>query len=699
MPDEPIDVLLADVLALIEERLGIKIAVPNAEPAGWKHIERILESQPWANRQTLKKFMIAAAMLACSGQKPEVGDKEDRASLPSRSKAEIDHKINEVMGLIEKSFGIAIKTKSESAEWQLLRRILAWEPWADKKKSDMFLIATVILAAGNHLDQITGDWLSLLLYDKEKQHYSAIAMLSAHVRELLDDFYHLEGCTEGQVIEFKTRSLIPKFKTSERNLEFGKDVAQAWIRRQEAKIQQSIDLKGHDIFTAREEGHEGACLLICSVVRVHDPDGGGEKNILLIPKRSESDREGLGRTAILLSLAGLVVPYWRLMDCSIDSLPAAICPRVSKRSPEKRPLLVADRAYLLISSESVEVIPIRGEPIDFMWDFTRHLYRSTQVDYMPGNLNNAKTRPDLLKLFSRMRFDSEVFGKYSPLWRTRQVINEIVLVELRSGNCDDVKQTVLSPHAWIFNVCEGLKFSAEHQAPFWRDRNAESLAFIETVQGLGKLDKAPNVTTNVPLRQLTIQHKRDVFSQEMFSDAAELLASGRDRLGPPGTRGVSAHNNAVIGALQSGDCVTVLATSGAKLVGDRDFWKVLKGGIGTLSLLLLDPEWQEGISYRNNAYRDLGDHFLRKEIRDSIETVLRLREDLHLDKRLNIGIYQEIPQCKLVYFNEERFLVASYLPESRTDSRTVFQEIRLQDPLFWVFKTHLTCVEALTRWL
>ncbi len=50
----------------------------------------------------------------------------------------------------------------------------------------------------------------------------------------------------------------------------------------------------------------------------------------------------------------------------------------------------------------------------------------------------------------------------------------------------------------------------------------------------------------------TIEHKCSLFSRELFSDAAELLASGRERLGgPDGSRGVSSHNNGVIGALRS----------------------------------------------------------------------------------------------------------------------------------------------------
>ncbi len=327
---------------------------------------------------------------------------------------------------------------------------------------DVPLLPRWILASSDQEEKLDGKDLSTLFFNNIG-HAPAIANDAKHARELLSDFYQLEGCAERDVISLETGSLKPKWCKRDPNLEFGQEIAQAWIRRQDPDIQKKIGLANdQDIFKGRM-AHKDACLFICSVVRVHDKDRNQDKNLLLLPSAySRSDREGLGRTAILLSLAGLVVPYERLMGCSIASMPATICPRVSTNPPATHPLLVSDRAYLLIDRDAVQVIPTVSEPIDFMWDFTRHLYRSTQVEYEVGMLNDAKVRPDLLRLFSRTRLEPDVYRKYSPLWKTKLAIDEILLVELFEGNCDDVEISTISPQEWINSVCEGLRFSAEH---------------------------------------------------------------------------------------------------------------------------------------------------------------------------------------------------------------------------------------------
>jgi len=608
-------------------------------------------------------------------------------------------------------------------EWDHFLRVAQWKEFSDTSAQLLVICCALdILGFKKYCNQRDLEKIRVLVdSDGKVTPHANLSVLKNQTLIALGKYYDEKGVRDPLRIGFQGRGFTPTFNKTQADTEFGAEIAFRWLNKQGADVRAKIDFPEKSEFFApavKRHGNgdiiAGPALFICTLVRI------GHKHVLILPSnRSQAEREGVGRTTILVSLLGLRMPYQPLMSYGARDLPEWLKILVANehgansvvkgskavRDPRKPcQLIAADRAYLIINSEgNLEVIPMSGEQIDFIWDCTRHLYRSTQVNYLAGMQGALECREGLKELFLRLKPDPDVIGKYEPRWKQAHWVDEIVIVELKKEHHRTGARLIPclpKDLPWKREIPTGLQFTIAHKAAFWSEPERRRIAneFIERVEAM---DNVPQL----PVKKLLIEHEYDLFSHELFFEAAQVLRSGREEDKPPThrddpyPRGVSAHNNAVIEALQLGQDVSIIATSGAKLLGDRDFWTALELGSrdgARATINLLDPDFAPGIQSRRIAYKS--DAFLEGEIRHSIALVMRMRQSLSLsNKQLALRLYRRVPEFKLALVNSERFIVASYDPEKRTSADTVFHVIESENSgvaLFEGFRRHLDNVEA-----
>jgi hypothetical protein len=612
--------------------------------------------------------------------------------MPFQHKVTVDGvvaRINKLAGI-----GSKIPETARHPSWTHVELILQAKEF--RLKQDQYrtiLIAAVVLSSVDRHDLCNQATMADLVHRKvDESNIDSVNVTVGRIRYDLQEYFkhHPEetdviSLPEGFKALFQTRPQ-PQLALPERTSE---EELFHWIneRPHASKLLRGVALNEHrDVFTSTQLlKYEAAALCLGTVVRL---DG---RTVLLLPSmHSISDT---GRTAVLLAMLHLMVPYERFIGVEAFALPAESALQTWGSATNN--LIASDKVYCAVQEEGLWAIPIRGEPADFMWDFARHLYRSTQMDYSPGMSEMPPHREYILDLFRRLPFGSGLFDCYSGNWSERHSVDEIVIVELKLSerNRNEVYFEDTQP-----NLISGFQPTATHTSPFWVTRREHVEVFIEKLRGI-RLDPG------IAIRKLVISHVHQRFSHEMFTAAAQLLMAGKSRFPerikpepePMYLRGVSGYNNAVIYALTQGLNVTILATSGAQLLGDRDFWTALQSPHASVEILLLDPDFAPGIDKRQSAYADARrpNDYLRDEINQVVQLVKRMCKELNLDGgKLTLGFYKRNPEFKLACINKRLIYAAPYKHGSLTSEDTLFDEIREKHALFTGFEVYLDNVRA-----
>lgn len=614
-----------------------------------------------------------------------------------------DDRIQDILEKIRAAFP-EFKTKDPNLGDEVLRslpRILTSSAFAKHDKEQEFLTAVVLFKALGAVESCNGPVLSHLLFGQPNQNMGTYAK---RTRDDLEEYYRSEGASKPTRIRIEHRhyAAIPEpapQQAAVTGYEFNQAVASRWIQENPDVGSRFGITRYTDIFGPTVPAREvrgwlaGPALCICSVVKT---DLG--KVLLLPSNHSSSRREGLGRSSILLSMLGLNLPYARLMNLHIDDLASAISVRLSYPSQLHSPLIAADRAYLAITEQGLAAIPMRGEPIDFVWDIARHLFRSTRVDYFRGMHRDTEHRPELLSLMFQLKLDINIFAKYAPDWDGPHFIDHVVVMEVNQFSRNPEMKLIQMPRTgWNQEIVNCLEFTTSHESAFWRERRPEAEEFLAAFdQHFRRPEKHVPVDG---LKKLLVAHESDLFSHELFGDAATLLLRDQEKLPDPAVgyiRGLSAYNNRVIRALLGGDPVSIVALSGAKLLGDRDFWKAVQKAAQRevrVEILLLDPGAKDTIQRFAAAYHGLGADFLEDEIRHSIGLVKRLRlSSKELEHCISLELYNRMPEFKLAKLGSDTFIVGSYSREKRSGALSSFQTITKGDALFEGFAAHLESI-------
>jgi hypothetical protein len=426
------------------------------------------------------------------------------------------------------------------------------------------------------------------------------------------------------------------------------------------------------------------------------------RTILILPSGdSTQDVEGVGRTSILLRLLGVRVPYGRLLG-RIDTSPGELPKTIEVFGPDDKnqlwcSVVATDMAYLGAAGNQLCVIPTRGEPLNFVWDLARHIFRSTSLVYYSGDHRESERRHLLLEMFNRIPL-----GAFQPLFaelEARYLVDEVFILRRDVPNSGRPKRRDIAVRDKLELLRKGLLVSARHQSRFW-SRDQQMLSKIIDFC-LAQID-----CQTLPVTEVAISHTDERIPKYVFDEAADLIRmrtisdSQRRPIETKAGVGVRYHNQEVLKDVRNVNELRILATSGEHLFKDVAFWKVLASLTRPfqVKILLLNPKSPAVGRRQESAYREKPSGFLEREIHENIETILRM--DRYFAAmgglvRLRCGLYRDIPPFRMTIMGDARALVASYESNKSTGADTVFFDLRDDEPgMFHGFLRLYTMFEA-----
>jgi len=426
---------------------------------------------------------------------------------------------------------------------------------------------------------------------------------------------------------------------------------------------------------------------ICSLVSYE-----GDK-ILIIPSGiSNNDIEGVGRTNLLLRLLGYEIKYNRMFGLSEPKRKI----QLDLKEHSKCTLLASDMLYLGLADGSLCAVPTRGEVISFVWDITRNIFRSSEIDY-EKDCHRKEGRPKLKKIFENIElsrdFVKNAYGQIDKFYFP----NKIYILKRDLGrylkpptiskirNKEEIKQKLET----------ALLVSLEHGSDFWHRDAVKIKALVkDIVEGLD--------LSSIELYEIKITFPDPRLPPYIFDDINEIFQNGSIEENVKGEVshkfevGIRYHNYRVYERLSDAYELDLLVTSGQKFFNDISIWEKLSKGKGELkfNILFLDPLSDAAKEREQQAYKKYKRKpgFLRDEISENIDEIKRMADYLRKNYKTNITVdcrlYNEKPIFRMTFINNKTLLLATYPENKRTGSKTKFFIINKdeQEELYLAFR-------------
>ena len=405
------------------------------------------------------------------------------------------------------------------------------------------------------------------------------------------------------------------------------------------------------------------------------------RTLVLFPSAdSTPDVEGVGRTAILLDLLGLAIPYGRLIGLDPEELAATGSIPIDDRFTSSYRLVASDIAYLGAPSKRLTAVPIHGEIASFAWDLARHLYRSTELRCTTGAHRSPDGREKLLTLFHRVRIDRELEKRWARLDAVYGVDEVIILKRRIDVDPRSPVRREITGNDRLEALRRSLSVSLEHGSNFWKRNRSAIEARIDSI--VASLDDGglPRIS------EIAYSHPSPSIPLTTFGSVADLITGKPPP--PPASDvgwmqvgvGMQFHNDVLLRCINDVEKLRLLVTSGEKLIKDPAFWKSLfaRRKEIAIEILMLDPDSAVVKSRALSSYQDKPINFLETEIRENIETIRRMTR--HCRKRqipvtIRCSVYGEPPSFRMTFLGENRLLLTSYSEGSRTDDESIFYDL------------------------
>jgi hypothetical protein len=377
-----------------------------------------------------------------------------------------------------------------------------------------------------------------------------------------------------------------------------------------------------------------SCFIDCICTAV---TYGGGQTILIMPSgESQPNIEGVGRTSILLRLLGLVVNIGRLIGLQLeDILSLNEIPVTVKSTPWCR-LIATDMAYIGCSGKRLSVVSTRGEPMSFVWDLARYIFRATELGYRTGNHRREQGRKKLIAIFNKIQFipNSSLYANLETLYP----IDEVILLrrEIRAEPSSPERRE-LKGEERIQQLRKALMVSAQHGSLFWHRNMRKLIEYVDYI--IENLDRA-----KIPLvSEIYYAYPNPAVPNHYFDEIVEIIKTGKNPQKPSSSemipiRGIALHNYLLSRSFFEVKEVRLLVTSGEKMFEDKIFWDSLfkvRSPI-ILKILMLNPDSPYTKIREKEAYMDKPEGFLANEIRENIKILKRMSEYFIENKNLSI---------------------------------------------------------------
>jgi hypothetical protein len=320
--------------------------------------------------------------------------------------------------------------------------------------------------------------------------------------------------------------------------------------------------------------------------------------------------------------------------------------------------------------------------MSFLWDLSRHIYRTTELGYKTGDHRKDPGRQKLLEIFKKIQYRplSGVFGNIDRLYP----VDEIVL--LRRDNAPELRapeRLELMGEESRAQLREGLLVSIRHGSDFWRKNEKTLESYVDQI--VDELDMSKVYSISL----INYSYPETTVPGHYYDQIAEIIKTKENPIAPvnsgelPQIRGITAHNNILTRSFCDVDEVRLLVTSGEKIFNERNFWEGLfqvKRKM-TVKILMLNPESAAVKQREKEAYADKPEGFLTSEIRENIDTIRRMQTILEETARpvqIISAIYDEMPPFRMTFIGRQRLLFTSYERDRRTGKETIFYEVDSQ---------------------
>ncbi len=400
---------------------------------------------------------------------------------------------------------------------------------------------------------------------------------------------------------------------------------------------------------------------------------------------SKPNIEAVGRSALILNLLGVRPPYTRLLGRLHENTAFSELEPLNFVAPSGWKLLAADMAYLCVDMDRLAVIPIKGERMNFLWDLSRHLFRSTDLTHTFGaHRTDAHKRQRLIDLFHSLR-SVGVEDLYTAA-RSTQPIDEIIVLRRQTGTAASVGLRTLDKAEVRGMIEEGMLLSSDrHGSPFWKRPHKEMRAAVRHV--LGQIP-----TTRLPTtRELVItSNLNDGDCPAFLYDSAvrvikagslsALREIGESQLGNI-LLGIDRYNEILFRLLSTVAKLKMVVTLGEKVFQDGAFWRYLvnRETAFELEVQMLSPTSGDVKRLEKESYSDKPAGFLRQEIEANLEVIQAVSRYL-MSKRSPVTVrgwlYPKRTAVRTTFAGEDRAIFALYSRGLRTGSDTVFVDVQ-----------------------
>ncbi len=418
---------------------------------------------------------------------------------------------------------------------------------------------------------------------------------------------------------------------------------------------------------------------ICSVL-----SRDGRVHLVLPSADSTPNVEAVGRTALILAMLGVRPPYAPLLGRGGSAVQEMSGVSLNVVGSEYWKLICADMAYLFTLGDDLALVPTAGEPINFLWDVTRHVFRSTDITYcFAAHRRDPVKRKDLVELFLCMQHDglSNVYaGTHGPY-----TVDDVLIIKRQQGARPRIELQQITGPDRLEAVARGIAVSSDmHGSAFWRRPRQE-------VQ-----DVAKNILSQVAehswptVRELTVHSNlADGDTPGFLYDmAARAVSLGSVEALPNVQKtdlgnlfvGIDRFNEVLFHLLPAVTNMKFVVTSGEKVFHDGAFWRLLlnRKARFDLEVLLLNPVSSCADVVERARYSDKPCGFLRNEITRNID-VLRAMGEYFVRTgapvSVRLWLYDEIPKLRMTFVGGRRVVVAHYVGDARTGSDTLFLDI------------------------
>jgi hypothetical protein len=191
---------------------------------------------------------------------------------------------------------------------------------------------------------------------------------------------------------------------------------------------------------------------------------------------NNSVKEGIGKTAIMLKLLGIEIPYNEIPNTAEEVLQSDM-KRISFENREIK-LISSDMFFTGINKGLLAFGPMKGEQMESQWDLARHIFRVKDPDYKPGKHREPASRTYLEALGATHYLDSNIFADTKKSY----AVDSMFLIERKKNPKNNIVIKEASFQKRLEKIEKTLMGNpCYHHSPFWEIDKKEHVKRVKNI--------------------------------------------------------------------------------------------------------------------------------------------------------------------------------------------------------------------------